>query len=265
MPRRAPASRGPCSRRRRSGRSCRCTCRRRPRCCVAMTASAPSICPIGSTTSVPDADTMMTSRPARWCSSMRLTASSYTSGSTMLCRVSATISRTDCTGHPVHIWERNCAHLLHLVVVGAADEVHELRVGAAQHRPPADQAAGVELLAEGERARLGDDRLVEVEERSRPPGACGAYARRGALGVVSTSAHGPKCAGCPEVAQRHPPDRRVDPSCCFHSPRASVAWFLRGKVKKPLLLVRLRISRRTHVFSGSQCPRKSPAAPPAAG
>ena len=61
-------------------------------------------------------------------------------------------------------------HLLHLVVVGAADEVDELGVRRAQHRAPGDQAAGLEGLAEGKRARLGDDRLVEVEEgRGRAP------------------------------------------------------------------------------------------------
>ena len=38
---------------------------------------------------------------------MSETASSYTSGSTMLCSVSATISRTVSTGQPVTIWERN--------------------------------------------------------------------------------------------------------------------------------------------------------------
>jgi hypothetical protein len=38
---------------------------------VATTPSAPSISPIGSTTSAPEAETMTTSRPARWCSSIR--------------------------------------------------------------------------------------------------------------------------------------------------------------------------------------------------
>ena len=50
----------------------------------------------------------MTSRPARWCSSIRLTASSYTSGSTMLCRVSATISLTVSTSQPAHSCDMNC-------------------------------------------------------------------------------------------------------------------------------------------------------------
>jgi len=57
--------------------------------------------------------------------------------------------------------------LLHLVVVGPADEVDELRVRRPEHRPARDQAASLELPAEGQRARLGDDRLVEVEERCR--------------------------------------------------------------------------------------------------
>jgi hypothetical protein len=56
-------------------------------------------------------------------------------------------------------------HPLHLVVVGATDEVDELRVRAAQHGAPVDQTALVERAAERERARLGDDGLVEIEER----------------------------------------------------------------------------------------------------
>ena len=59
------------------------------------------------------------------------------------------------------------AHLLELVVVGAAGREHELGVGAAEHGATAQQAAVVEGPAEGERARLGDDRLVQVEERGR--------------------------------------------------------------------------------------------------
>ncbi len=61
-------------------------------------------------------------------------------------------------------------HLLHLVVVGAADEVDELGVRRPQHRSARDQAARLELAAEGQRARLRDDRLVEVEERCRRSG-----------------------------------------------------------------------------------------------
>ena len=58
-------------------------------------------------------------------------------------------------------------HLLHLVVVGAADHVDELGVRRAQHRAPGDQPARLERLAERHGARLGDDRLVEVEEGRR--------------------------------------------------------------------------------------------------
>ena len=53
---------------------------------------------------------------------------------------------------------------LSLVVVGSAHEVDELGVGRTQDRAPRDEAARLEGLAEGQRARLGDDRLVEVEE-----------------------------------------------------------------------------------------------------
>jgi hypothetical protein len=49
-------------------------------------------------------------------------------------------------------------------VVGAADEVDELGVGAAQHGTAVDQAALVERPGEGQRAGLGDDGFVEVEE-----------------------------------------------------------------------------------------------------
>ena len=40
------------------------------------------------------------------------------------------------------------AHLLHLVVVGAAEDVDELGVRRAQHGAPGDEAAGLERLAE---------------------------------------------------------------------------------------------------------------------
>jgi hypothetical protein len=56
------------------------------------------------------------------------------------------------------------AHPLHLVVVGAAGEEDELGIGGAQHGPAVDQTALVERLAEGERARLRNDRLVQVKE-----------------------------------------------------------------------------------------------------
>jgi hypothetical protein len=55
-------------------------------------------------------------------------------------------------------------HPLHLVVVGATDEVDELGVRTAQDGAPVDQPALVEGPAERQRAGLGDDRLVEVEE-----------------------------------------------------------------------------------------------------
>ena len=57
-------------------------------------------------------------------------------------------------------------HSLHLIVVGAAGEVDELGVGAAEHGPPVDQAASIERSAERQGARPGDDGLVEVEEGS---------------------------------------------------------------------------------------------------
>src|SRR4029453_5929143 len=62
-------------------------------------------------------------------------------------------------------------HPLHLVVVRATDEIDELRVTPAQDRAPVYQPTGIERAAEGQRARLGDDRLVQVEERGRAAGS----------------------------------------------------------------------------------------------
>ena len=78
------------------------------------------------------------------------------------------MSLTCSTSQPVAIDGQVGAHPLHLVVVGAADQVDELGVGAAQHGPAVDQPALVEGPAERQRARLRDDRLVEVEERGGP-------------------------------------------------------------------------------------------------
>ena len=143
---------------------------------VAITRSAPSISPIGPTTSVPDVETMTTSRPARWCSSIsddRLVVDE---------RVDDVVQRVgDDLAHRRDVpagaqLRHELPHLLHLVVVGAADEVDELGVRRAQHRAPRDQAAGLERLAERQRARLGDDRLVEVEEGRRRSAAPDAMA-----------------------------------------------------------------------------------------
>ena len=82
------------------------------------------------------------------------------------------------TSQPVAHRRQVGAHPLHLVVVGAADQVDELGVRAAQHGAPVDQPALVEGAAERQRARLRDDRLVEVEERRRPGGrGCGGRGR----------------------------------------------------------------------------------------
>jgi len=58
-------------------------------------------------------------------------------------------------------------HPVHRRLVGALEEVDELREGALQDRAPVDQAALVEGTPEGEGAALGDHRLVQVEERRR--------------------------------------------------------------------------------------------------
>ena len=59
------------------------------------------------------------------------------------------------------------AHPVHLVFVGAGEGKDELGVGAAQHGATIDQTALIEGFSERESARLGDDRLVEVEKCRR--------------------------------------------------------------------------------------------------
>src|SRR5262245_40931136 len=53
----------------------------------------------------------------------------------------------------------------HLLLVRATEPEHELGVGSLHHVASRDQTIPVERAAEGERARLGDHRLVEIEER----------------------------------------------------------------------------------------------------
>jgi hypothetical protein len=57
------------------------------------------------------------------------------------------------------------AHPFHLVGVRAGQREDELRVGALEHGTTVDQPALEERPAEGQGAGLGDDRLVQVEER----------------------------------------------------------------------------------------------------
>ena len=95
------------------------------------------------------------------------------------------------------------AHPLDLVVVGAGEREHELRVRAAQHGPAVDQSALVERLAEREHAGLGDDRLVEIEERR---GACGsAQPRRRGYGCSpgrdGCQIRRPQAARCPQIGR----------------------------------------------------------------
>ena len=156
---------------------------------------------------------MTTSRPARWCSSIRrdrLVVDQRVDD--VVQGLGDDLARPSATSQPAHELRHELPHLLHLVVVGAADEVDELGVRRAQHRAPGDQAAGLERLAEGERARLGDDRLVEVEEgRGRAADRLGAcrHGRRGAAGRV----------------RRRPGSRpqRRSPRGVLHRPRAVAA------------------------------------------
>ena len=51
-----------------------------------------------------------------------------------------------------------------LLLAGTEVEVHELRGHDPHDRGAGDEPAPVEVVAEGRHRRLGDDRLVEVEE-----------------------------------------------------------------------------------------------------
>ena len=88
-----------------------------------------------------------------------------------VCRVSATIAFTVSTSQPVHRGQV-LPHPLHLVVVRAAEQIHELGIGTAQDGTAVDQPAGVERPGERQRARTGDYGLVQIEEggRSGRPG-----------------------------------------------------------------------------------------------
>src|SRR3978361_448493 len=108
----------------------------------AATGCAPSISPMGSTTSAPLLDTMTISRPARRCSSMRSAASAYTSGSTISCSVSPAMLGTPGAAPPPtsHRRQRR-AQPVHLLVVGAGEGEDELGVRRFEHGAPVDQAA----------------------------------------------------------------------------------------------------------------------------
>ena len=57
------------------------------------------------------------------------------------------------------------AQAFHLLRVGAGEGEDQLGVGGLEHGAAIDQAAVEERPAEGQGAGLGDDRLVQVEER----------------------------------------------------------------------------------------------------
>ena len=62
--------------------------------------------------------------------------------------------------------EHRLLRLLHLALVGAHQEIDELCVRAAQDRAARDESRAIHRTRQRKRARLRDDRLVEVEERS---------------------------------------------------------------------------------------------------
>ena len=87
----------------------RCTCRPRPPSGWRSTWSAPSISPIGSTTSDPEVETMMTSRPASVVLLDQARPPRRTPAGRRCCAASsATISRTVATSQPAHSLDRNC-------------------------------------------------------------------------------------------------------------------------------------------------------------
>ena len=61
-----------------------------------------------------------------------------------------------------------CPHAGHLIGIGTGEQEKELGVATLQHGTPIQQALVEERLAERERARLREHRLVEVEERGDP-------------------------------------------------------------------------------------------------
>lgn len=58
-------------------------------------------------------------------------------------------------------------HPIHLVMIGTGEQIDELRVAGLEHRAPVEQALSEKRFAERQRAGLGDDRLVQVEEGRR--------------------------------------------------------------------------------------------------
>ena len=124
------------------------------------------------------------SRPASRCSSIRLTRPRRRRAGRRCCGGCRRRSRAPSRRPSRRKLGHERPHLLHLVVVGATDEVDELGVRRPQHRPTGDQPAGLERLGEGQRARLGDDRLVEVEEGRGRAGAIQHRRGRRAHGVA---------------------------------------------------------------------------------
>ena len=70
-----------------------------------------------------------------------------------------------CWLQPLRERQHRLAQLLHLRFVGADEHEDDLRVDALDDRALREQTLAVERLAEREHGALGDDRLVEIEER----------------------------------------------------------------------------------------------------
>ena len=131
---------------------------------VAITSVTPSSSPIGRTISSPDADTSTTSRPGR------LVLADQRGGLGVHVRVDQLVQRL---GHDLldlldlpALAQRGqvVAGARHGLLVGAAQPEHQLGVRGLHHVAAADQAVTIERPSEGQRAGLGDDGLVEIEE-----------------------------------------------------------------------------------------------------
>src|SRR5665213_3087506 len=126
-------------------------------------------------------------------------------------------------------------HPLDLIMVGATDEIDELGVGALEQRAPVDEAALVERAAKSHDARLGDDRLVEVEE-----------------GGLAVAAHDPTISG-----RRSPawPETQCGPFRTFARPKnVPLERFPRSPSGVTFIPTRLYPPRAGSVVDGPRYP-----------
>ena len=106
--------------------------------------------------------------------------------------------------------EHRLAHAFHLLVVGAEEQVHDLRVDAAHDRALRDQALSVEAAAERHDRARRDHRLVEIEE-GRFHRAASVRGRNGRGSPVTGSRTPPLTVRGPPYRPRRFP--RTSPRC----------------------------------------------------